>query len=92
MSRIVVKRPRELQKEVLNKGLCSACGACVNLYPYIDMVAGRAVMIEPCSLSEGKCYEFCPRTRARGRLHYIVVNYVFHSFGQIIFGGKASHH
>jgi len=62
MSRIAVKGPRELQKEVLNKGLCSACGACVNLCPYIEMVVGRAVMIEPCSLSEGKCYDFCPRT------------------------------
>ena len=26
------------------------------------MVAGTAVMIEPCSLAEGKCYDFCPRT------------------------------
>jgi len=60
--RIEIKGPRELQNEVLDKELCSACGACTNLCPYIDMVAGRAVMIEPCNLSEGKCYDFCPRT------------------------------
>jgi coenzyme F420 hydrogenase subunit beta len=26
------------------------------------MVRGRAVLIEPCVLSEGKCYNFCPRS------------------------------
>ncbi len=62
VSGIVMKGPRDLQKEVLDRGLCLACGACVNLCPYIDMVAGRAVMIEPCNLSEGRCYDFCPRT------------------------------
>jgi coenzyme F420 hydrogenase subunit beta len=61
LSSVVVKGPRELQKNVLAKGLCSACGACTNLCPYIDMVKGRAVLIEPCGLSEGKCYDFCPR-------------------------------
>jgi len=58
----VVKGPRDLQKDVLTKGLCAACGACTNLCPYIDMVKGKgAVIIEPCGLSEGKCYDFCPR-------------------------------
>jgi len=58
----VVKGPRDLQENVLAKGLCSACGACTNLCPYIDMVRGKgAVIIEPCGLSEGKCYNFCPR-------------------------------
>lgn len=61
MSSNVVKGPRGLQKKVLTKGLCSACGACTNLCPYIDMVKGEAVLVEPCGLSEGKCYDFCPR-------------------------------
>lgn len=61
MSSVVVKGPRDLQKNVLTKGLCSACGACTNLCPYIDMVKGKAVLIEPCGLSEGKCHDFCPR-------------------------------
>ena len=62
MSSAVVKGPRDLQKNVLAKELCSACGACADLCPYIDMVEGKgAVIIEPCGLSEGKCYEFCPR-------------------------------
>jgi len=62
VSQVVVKGPRGLQKNVLAKGLCAACGACTNLCPYIDMVRGRAVLIEPCGLSEGKCYDFCPRS------------------------------
>jgi len=62
LSSVVVKGPRDLQENVLNKGLCSACGACTSLCPYIDMVKGKgAVIIEHCGLSEGKCYNFCPR-------------------------------
>lgn len=62
MSSVVVKGPKDLQTNVIAKGLCSACGACTNLCPYIDMVKGKgAVIIENCGLSEGKCYNFCPR-------------------------------
>jgi len=62
LSPVVVKGPEDLQKNVIAKGLCSACGACTNLCPYIDMVKEKgAVIIEPCGLSEGKCYNFCPR-------------------------------
>jgi len=57
-----MKGPKDLEKNVLSAGLCVACGACVNLCPYIDMVRGKAVIIEPCGLSEGKCYDFCPRS------------------------------
>ncbi len=62
LSPVIVKGPRDLQKDVLAKGLCSECGACTNLCPYIDGVNGRVVLIEPCGLSKGRCYDFCPRT------------------------------
>ncbi len=62
MSRVVAKGPQDLKKEVLDNESCSACGACISLCPYIDLVAGKAVIIEPCGLSEGRCYSFCPRT------------------------------
>lgn len=52
----------ELKKMVLDRELCTSCGACVNLCPYIDMVKGKAVITEFCGLKEGKCYAFCPRT------------------------------
>ncbi|MEM3730952.1 MAG: Coenzyme F420 hydrogenase/dehydrogenase, beta subunit C-terminal domain [Candidatus Bathyarchaeia archaeon] len=63
MATTAIKGPRDLQKNVLTKGLCLMCGACTKLCPYIDMVYGKgAVIIEDCGLSEGKCYNFCPRT------------------------------
>jgi len=52
----------ELEKEVLNEGLCTSCGACVEICPYIKVVKDRVAVIEPCGLAEGKCYDFCPRT------------------------------
>lgn len=58
----VIKGSEDLQKIVLDQGLCTACGVCTNLCPYIDMVKGKAVIVEPCGLKEGKCYDFCPRT------------------------------
>lgn len=59
---MAAKGPADLQKDVLNKGLCLACGACANLCPYINMVEEKPVIIESCGLTEGKCYDFCPRT------------------------------
>ena len=52
----------DLEKEVLNEGLCTSCGACVDICPYIKVVKDRVAVIEPCGIAEGKCYDFCPRT------------------------------
>jgi coenzyme F420 hydrogenase subunit beta len=52
----------DLENEVLNAGLCTSCGACVNLCPYIKVVKDRVAVIEPCGIAEGHCYDFCPRT------------------------------
>ena len=52
----------ELENEVLNVGLCTSCGACVNICPYIKVVKDRVAVIEPCGLAEGQCYDYCPRT------------------------------
>jgi len=56
------KGPLDLEKEVLNEGLCASCGACVGICPYIKVVKDRVAVIEPCGISEGQCYDFCPRT------------------------------
>jgi len=56
------KGSTDLEKEVLNAGLCTSCGACVGICPYIKVVKDRVAVIEPCGITDGKCYDFCPRT------------------------------
>jgi coenzyme F420 hydrogenase subunit beta len=56
------KSSKDLENDVLSQGLCTSCGACVNVCPYIKVVKDRVAVIEPCGLDQGKCYDFCPRT------------------------------
>jgi len=51
----------ELMEEVLNRDLCIGCGACVDLCPYFKTYKGQTTMIFPCTLSQGRCYAFCPK-------------------------------
>jgi len=51
-----------LKKHVLDEGLCTGCGACVNLCPYQVIYHDRTVQLHPCDLENGKCRSFCPRT------------------------------
>ena len=53
---------KALQAKVLDKGQCTACGACLSLCPYLGSWKGRTVKLHDCDLSEGRCYSFCPRT------------------------------
>jgi coenzyme F420 hydrogenase subunit beta len=57
-----VKGCRELQSEVLARDLCSLCGACVGLCPYLVAYKGRVIALDECNLAQGRCYVFCPRT------------------------------
>ena len=50
-----------LISKVLEKDLCSACGACVGLCPYFTFFQGRVVVLDRCSLAEGRCGAFCPQ-------------------------------
>ncbi len=56
------KGSTDLENEILSQGLCTSCGACVGLCPYIKVVRDKVAVIEPCSIAEGQCYDFCPRT------------------------------
>ncbi len=58
----MVGGPDLLQGRVLSPGICTGCGACTSLCPYLNLVQGRAVLLEPCGREEGRCYSFCPRT------------------------------
>lgn len=51
-----------LKKHVLDEGLCTGCGACVNLCPYQVIHHDRTVQLHTCDLESGTCYKFCPRT------------------------------
>jgi coenzyme F420 hydrogenase subunit beta len=51
-----------LQADVLAPDLCSGCGACVGLCPYVTSFLGRTIILDPCDKEEGRCFAFCPRT------------------------------
>ncbi len=53
---------KELEAMVLAAGLCTGCGACVNLCPYQAIYRDRTVTLHPCDLTRGRCFAFCPRT------------------------------
>jgi coenzyme F420 hydrogenase subunit beta len=50
-----------LVHEILDKGLCSACGACLDLCPYFTFFEGQVIATDRCSLPEGRCRRFCPQ-------------------------------
>lgn len=50
-----------LVDEVIKKDLCTLCGACVGLCPYIIAHNGRVVLRDICDLPQGRCSAFCPR-------------------------------
>jgi coenzyme F420 hydrogenase subunit beta len=53
---------KELKERVLDAGLCTDCGACVNLCPYAASYQDHTIFMDPCDREEGRCYAFCPRT------------------------------
>lgn len=53
---------KDLVKEVTEAGLCTLCGACAGGCPYLDYYKGRIVLLDNCTLSDGQCYKYCPRT------------------------------
>jgi coenzyme F420 hydrogenase subunit beta len=55
---------KELEERVIKAGLCTGCGACVNICPYQATYRDRTVTLHPCDLSRGRCYDFCPQTTA----------------------------
>ena len=55
---------KELEEQVLRAGVCTGCGACVNLCPYQTIHHDRTVTLHACDLAQGRCYACCPRTPA----------------------------
>jgi len=59
---MVIKGSRELMDEVVDTGLCAFCGACTGACPYRVTYKGRVVLLDNCTISDGQCYTYCPRT------------------------------
>ena len=53
---------RELVENVIRQNLCIGCGACNNLCPYFKSYNGKTTMLFPCTLPEGRCFAYCPKT------------------------------
>lgn len=62
MKLLLKKGPQDLEARVLKTGLCCSCGACIGLCPYFLVMQERVALTEPCGLTEGRCYDICPRT------------------------------
>lgn len=47
--------------QVINKGLCVRCGACVGLCPYFNYFDGKVVVMDLCPAGTFRCLQVCPR-------------------------------
>jgi len=54
--------PRTLKERVLDPLICTNCGACVNLCPYLVAWKDKTIFLHQCDREDGRCYAFCPRT------------------------------
>lgn len=51
-----------LLSTIINRGLCTGCGACTQLCPYMKNHKGKTVALFPCDRDEGRCFKHCPQT------------------------------
>jgi coenzyme F420 hydrogenase subunit beta len=56
------KGAKDLREEVLDAGLCTSCGMCLDLCPYLEEMGENVAMISDCRGDTGRCYAVCPRT------------------------------
>ncbi len=52
---------KDLETNVMQKNLCTFCGACTGMCPYLVVYKGRIVLRDTCNISQGRCHKFCPR-------------------------------
>lgn len=56
-----------LKKQVIDAGLCVACGACVTLCPHMIFRDGMVAAPDACGLEGGRCYDLCPQNSTPGQ-------------------------
>ena len=54
----------ELERKVVETGICTNCGACQGMCPYWKSCEGRTFVDYDCDRKEGRCKYFCPRMPA----------------------------
>jgi len=59
---VEIKGSKQLFEEVIGGELCILCGACAGSCPYLVPYKGRIALLDNCTLLEGQCYQYCPRT------------------------------
>lgn len=55
-----------LISSVIHRGLCTGCGACTYLCPYMRNHKAQTVALFDCDRETGRCYRYCPRTQNPG--------------------------
>lgn len=53
--------PEELSQRILKQELCTACGACADICPYVNVYKGKIARLFSCDKSQGRCYAHCPK-------------------------------
>ena len=56
-----------LKEQVIDAGLCVACGACVKLCPHMIFRDGMVAAPDACGLEGGRCYDLCPQSANPGQ-------------------------
>ena len=54
----------EIERKVVDAGICTNCGACQGMCPYWKSHEGRTFVDYDCDRKEGRCKYFCPRMPA----------------------------
>ena len=54
-------RQANVSSSVIDTGLCTGCGGCVGLCPYLKSHRGATVALFECDRTDGRCRRYCPR-------------------------------
>ncbi|MCK9275597.1 MAG: Coenzyme F420 hydrogenase/dehydrogenase, beta subunit C-terminal domain [Syntrophales bacterium] len=59
--KVLNRGQQKVRSNVLDAGLCTGCGACINLCPYYQSYRGKTAVLFPCTIDEGRCFAYCPK-------------------------------
>lgn len=69
---------QELHDGVIKQNLCTYCGACTGMCPYLVPYKGRIVFKDECNVNHGRCRAFCPRIAVdMGHLHNVMFGWPY---------------